>query len=114
MFYRAYIGYAPKDLNSTDTGIPGFSRALQANPPVPAWNLTHWRVVYRTPYYNPFPHPANHTTAWQAMKFDQTQRMQAPIQARTLKRGVDPSTQSPLADGGRFLRYYHRAVVSGA
>src|SRR5207245_2882145 len=52
MFYRAYIGYAPKDLNSTDTGIPGFSRALQANPPVPAWNLTHWRVVYRTAYYN--------------------------------------------------------------
>src|SRR2546428_571989 len=51
MFYRAYIGYAPKDLNSTDTGIPGFSRALQANPPVPAWNLTHWRVVYRTAYY---------------------------------------------------------------
>src|SRR3989442_801622 len=34
MFYRAYIGYSPKDLNSTDTGIPGISGALQSNPPV--------------------------------------------------------------------------------
>ncbi|HVG37621.1 MAG TPA: peptide transporter, partial [Thermoplasmata archaeon] len=37
MFYRAYIGYSPKDLNSTDTGIPGISGSLQNAPPVPAW-----------------------------------------------------------------------------
>src|SRR2546426_533989 len=113
MFYRAYVGYSPKDLNSTDTGIPGFSQALQANPPVPAWNLTHWRVVYRTAYYNPFPDPANHTTAWQAMNFDQAQRMQSAIQAGTLKGVVDLSTQSTVANGVVFLRYYDGAVVSG-
>src|SRR3989449_203486 len=49
MFYRAYIGHSPKDLNSTDTGVPGFSQALQANPPVPAWNLTHRRGRGRAP-----------------------------------------------------------------
>jgi len=113
MFYRAYIGYSPKDLNSTDTGVPGFSQTLQANPPVPAWNLTHWRVVYRTAYYNPFPDPANHTTAWQAMNFDQAQRMQSAIQAGTLKGVVDLSTQSTVANGVVFLRYYDGAVVSG-
>src|SRR5437867_69208 len=113
MFYRAYIGYSPKDLNSTDTGVPGFSQALQANPPVPAWNLTHWRVVYRTAYYNPFPDPANHTTAWQAMNFDQAQRMQSAIQAGTLKGVVDLSTQSTVANGVVFLRYYDGAVVDG-
>ncbi|HEX9567512.1 MAG TPA: STT3 domain-containing protein, partial [Thermoplasmata archaeon] len=113
MFYRAYIGYSPKDLNSTDTGVPGFSQALQANPPVPAWNLTHWRVVYRTAYYNPFPDPANHTTAWQAMNFDQAQRMQSAIQAGTIKGVVDLSTQSTVANGVVFLRYYDGAMVNG-
>ena len=113
MFYRAYIGYSPKDLNSMDTGIPGFSQALQANPPVPAWNLTHWRVVYRTAYYNPFPDPGNHTTAWQAMNFDQAQRMQSAIQAGSLKGAVDLSTQSTVANGVVFLRYYDGAVVNG-
>src|SRR5213594_4105930 len=85
MFYRAYIGYSPKDLNSTDTGIPGISGALQSNPPVPAWNLTHWRVVYRAAYYNPFPDAGNHTSAFQAMNYDQAQRMQAAIRAGTIK-----------------------------
>src|SRR3989475_4614978 len=113
MFYRAYIGYPPEDLNSTDTVVPGFSQALQANPPVPAWNLTHWRVVYRTAYYNPFPDPANHTTAWQAMNFDQAQRMQSAIQAGTIKGVVDLSTQSTVANGVVFLRYYDGAVVNG-
>ena len=113
MFYRAYIGYSPKDLNSTDTGVPGFSQALQADPPVPAWNLTHWRVVYRTAYYNPFPDPSNHTGAWQAMNYDQAQRMQAAIQAGTIKGVVDLSTQSTVANGVVFLRYYDGAVVNG-
>src|SRR5438034_11046133 len=66
MFYRSYVGYSPADLGSNDTGIPGFDQALQAYPPAPAWNLTHFRVVYRSSYYNPFPDPANHTDAWRA------------------------------------------------
>ncbi len=113
MFYRAYVGYSPKDLNSTDTGVPGFSQALQANPPVPAWNLTHWRVVYRTAYYNPFPDPGNHTSAWQAMNYDQAQRMQSAIQAGTIKGVADLSTQSTVANGVVFLRYYDGALVNG-
>src|SRR2546425_11170885 len=75
MFYRAYIGYSPKDLNSTDTGVPGFSQALQANPPVPAWNLTHWRVAYPTARYKPSPRPAEHTTPRQAGKLDPAPRL---------------------------------------
>ncbi|TLZ90507.1 MAG: hypothetical protein E6K01_03445 [Methanobacteriota archaeon] len=113
MFYRAYIGYSPKDLNSTDTGIPGISGALQSNPPVPAWNLTHWRVVYRTAYYNPFPDAGNHTSAFQAMNYDQAQRKQAAIQAGTIKGAVDLSTQASVFNGVVFLRYYDGAVVNG-
>src|SRR2546429_1372058 len=113
MFYRAYIGYSPKDLNSTDTGVPGISGALQSSPPVPAWNLTHWRVVYRTAYYNPFPDAGNHTSAFQAMNYDQAQRMQAAIRAGTIKGAVDLSTQAAVYNGVVFLRYYDGAVVDG-
>ncbi len=113
MFYRAYVGYAPKDLNSTVTGIPGFTTALQSDPPVPAWNLTHWRVVYRTAYYNPYRDPANHTTAWQAMNYDQAQRKQSQIVAGTIKGVTDLSTQSAVGNGVVFLRYYDGAWVNG-
>src|SRR3989475_254101 len=113
MFYRAYIGYAPKDLNSTDTGIPGFSTALQASPPVPAWNLTHWRVVYRTPYYNPFTDPPKHTTAWQAVKYDPAPKRQTPITGGARQWGPDPHTQATVGNGVIFLRYYDGAWVNG-
>src|SRR3989441_6806129 len=94
MFYRAYIGYAPKDLNSTDTGIPGFSTALQADPPVPAWNLAHWRVGCPPRRFKPRTGTPNHTTAWQARKYDPAQKKQTQIAARTIKRGAGPHPQS--------------------
>src|SRR3989449_471391 len=47
------------------------------------------------------------------MNFDQAQRMQSAIQAGTLKGVVDLSTQSTVANGVVFLRYYDGAVVSG-
>ena len=113
MFYRSYIGYSPADLGSNDTGIPGFDQALQAYPPVPAWNLTHFRVVYRSSYYNPFPDPANHTDAWRAMNYDEAQRFQANITAGTLKGVVDMGTATTVANGVVFLRYYDGAWVNG-
>src|SRR5439155_16033661 len=73
-FYRSYVGYSPADLGSNDTGIPPFDQALQAHPPAPAWNLTHFRGVYRISYYNPFPDPANHTDAWRSMNYDEALR----------------------------------------
>src|SRR3989442_8426120 len=47
------------------------------------------------------------------MNFDQAQRMQSAIQAGTLKGAVDRGTQSTVANGVVFLRYYVGAVVSG-
>jgi len=113
MFYRAYIGYSPTDLGSNDTGIPGFSQALATFAPVPAWNLTHFRLVYRTAYYNPFTDPANHTDAWRAVNYDDAQRLQANISAGTIQGTVDLSPQSSVANGVVFLRYYDGAWVNG-
>ncbi len=113
MFYRAYIGYSPSDLGIDDRGIPGFSENLATHPPVPAWNLSHFRLVYRTSYYNPFPDPLNHTDAWQAVNYDEALRLQADIQAGEATGVVDLSTQASVRNGIVFLRYYDGAWVNG-
>ena len=114
MFYRAYVGYSPTDLGSPqEKGIPGFTEALQAAPPTPAWNLSHFRVVYRTAYYNPFPDPANHTEDWTAMEYADALRLQEEIVAGRVTGVVDLSTQSSITNGLVFLRYYDGAWVNG-
>jgi len=115
MFYRAYVGYSPSDLNvtSADAGIPGLSQALFNDPPVPAWNLAHFRTVYRTSYYNPFADPANHTDAWRAVDVPEAERLQEEIQAGRAEGVVDLSTQAAVTNGIVFLRYYDGAWVNG-
>lgn len=113
MFYRAYIGYSPSDLGSTDKGIPGFSQNLRDSPPDPAWNLSHFRVVYRTAYYNPFPDPSNHTDAWRAVNYADAIQLQKDIGAGKAKGFVDLSTQAAVSNGVVFLRYYDGAWVNG-
>ncbi len=114
MFYRAYIGYSPTDLGqASDKGIPGFDQALSGIPPMPAWNLTHFRVVYRTSYYNPYKDPANHTDAWQAVNYDQALQLQRQISAGTITGTVDLSTQASVTNGAIVLAYYDGAWVNG-
>lgn len=114
MFYRAFVGYTPTDLGyPSDLGVPGIDTTLQSIAPNPAWNLTHFRVVYRTAYYNPFPDPSNHTAAWQAVSATQAQQLQTEISAGKVKGVVDASTQGTIANGAIILRYYDGAFVNG-
>ncbi len=113
MFYRAYVGYSPRDVGSNDTGIPGLDQALASYTPMPAWNLTHFRVVYRTAYYNPFKDPSNHTGAWQAVNYVQAQAYQQAISAGKMTGVVDMSTITDIQNGAVILRYYPGALVNG-
>ncbi|OGS47682.1 MAG: hypothetical protein A3K66_05410, partial [Euryarchaeota archaeon RBG_16_67_27] len=113
MFYRTYIGYSPADLGSSDKGVPGFSQALRDSPPNPAWNLSHFRVVYRTAYHNPFADPANHTDAWRAVNYDEAQRIQADINTGKATGVIDTSTSAAVTNGLVFVRYYDGAWVNG-
>lgn len=112
-FYRAYIGYSPYDLGSNDKGIPGFSQTLSSVSPIPAWNMTHFRVVYRTSYYNPYTDVSNHTGAWQAVSFTDAVQLQNDISAGRITGTVDLSTQASVTNGAVILRYYDGAWVNG-
>ncbi len=113
MFYRAYVGYAPSVVGSTDKGIPGLDQALASYVPIPAWNLTHFRVVYRTAYYNPFTDVANHTLAWRAVNYPDAVSLQQQISAGKIKGAVDMSSLTSIQNGAIILRYYPGAYVNG-
>ncbi len=120
MFYRAYIGYAPRDVGLTCSdcipGLPSPTNQSIANfPPMQAWNLSHFRLVYKTAYYNPFPPEelANHTDAWQAMDFPEAQELQGKINRGEATGVVDLSPASTIRRGIVFLKYYDGAFVNG-
>ncbi len=113
MFYRAFVGYAPSVVGSADKGVPGLDTPLAGYQPIPAWNMTHFRVVYRTAYYNPYKDPTNHTTAWQAMNYDQALALQSQIAAGKATGVVDLGTTTDIQNGAVILRYYPGAYVNG-
>lgn len=115
MFYRAYIGYSPEDLGEGKEGIPGLSGEYANQQPLHGWGLKHFKLVYRTAYYNPYP-PAeyqNHTEAWRAINLEDALTYQQEIQAGLRQGVVDPSPRSGLSSGVVFLKYYDGAIVSG-
>lgn len=114
MLYRAFMGYGPNDVGETEQGLPGISGSLQDVPSMQGWNMSNFRMVYRTAYYNPFPSDdvANHTDAWRAVSYDEAISMYNRIQAGTLIGTVDLSSSS-LYSGVTFLQYYDGAIVEG-
>ena len=116
MFYSAMVGYSGSDVGGTDDGIPGLSSAtLSTQNAAPGWNLTHFKMVYRTAYYNPY--PSNliylHRDAWTAVSLDDAIAIQSKIQAGTMTGVVDESAGSLYSAGAVFLKYYEGAIVNG-
>lgn len=114
MLYRAFMGFGPNDVGATGQGLPGISGSLQNIPSMQGWNMSNFRLVYRTAYYNPFPSVdvANHTDAWRAVSYDEAISMYNRIQTGELIGTVDLSSSS-LRSGVTFLQYYDGAIVEG-
>jgi asparagine N-glycosylation enzyme membrane subunit Stt3 len=109
MLYKAFIGYSGSDIGSEE-GIPGLTESLSSNPIMPGWNMTHFKLEYRTAYWNPYSAKdiQNHTDAWKAMNYwDAYNKQQAGD-------GIsDLSDRSSLYQGVMMLKYYHGAIISG-
>ena len=107
MIYRNYFGYSPKEAGLGDNGLPGLSQNMKDNIPMPAWNLTHFRVVYRTAYWNPYKDYKNHSDAWQAVS------MEEAFHYRKTGQGIVDMSPGTLYSGVTFLEYYEGAIVNG-
>ena len=112
MLYRAFMGYGPYDVGLTSDGIPGISGSLIYYPPMQGWNLSHFRMVYRTAYYNPYADYSNHTDAWVAINYTQGQEYQVLINAGKMNGTVDLSAGG-LYSAVVFLQYYDGVTISG-
>ncbi|TET90005.1 MAG: hypothetical protein E3J35_08295 [Methanomassiliicoccales archaeon] len=115
MLYEAFVGYSGEDLGKDNVWIPGLSGEYEQYQPIQSWNMTHFRVAYRTAYFNPYPQNelANHTEAWTAINFEDAIDIQQKINAGEMEGVVDASARSTLYNGVVILKYYDGAYVNG-
>jgi|GEM_PF-2490762 len=107
MLYNVFAGYAGQHIGEEEV-IPGIQdRELQ---PMPGWGLTHFKMGYRTAYFNPYPRDEvqNHTDAWRAISFEEAREYQEDENVT-----VDMSAESYMRQGVVFLRYYDGAIMEG-
>jgi dolichyl-diphosphooligosaccharide--protein glycosyltransferase len=114
MLYKTFMGYGPSDIGYTEQGIPGISGSLAQLPPMQGWNLSHFKMVYRTVYYNPFPieELSDHPEAWRAISLAEGIELQEKIDAGEIEGYVDFSA-STLQSGVVFVQYYEGAIING-
>ncbi|MGA1819868.1 MAG: hypothetical protein ACMUHU_02545 [Thermoplasmatota archaeon] len=107
LFYRTYIGFAPEAVGDANDGksIPGFPGNLQDLPPMQAWNMTHWKLVYRTMYYSE-KDEANSTFP------DDYEPMESKV-AMDKYRSEGGDVKSGLGQGVFYIMYYDGAIVEG-
>ncbi|MBI0583826.1 MAG: glycosyltransferase family 39 protein [Methanomassiliicoccus sp.] len=114
MLYRTFMGLSPDDVGATSQGIPGISGSMTSYDAMPGYNLTHFRQVYRTAYFNPYgpADVANHSADWKAISFEEAQYLQSQIDAGLMTGTVDKTAYS-LQSGVVFIQYYDGAVLRG-
>lgn len=106
MFYKAYIGYGPQDIGMSVDGVsvPAMKGSLQNYPPMQGWNMSHFRLVYRTMYWSPKDEKNSTPEDYIPMSYKEAVE-------RYEKEGGD--IKSGLGQGVYYLKYYDGAVVSG-
>ncbi|MCK4266294.1 MAG: hypothetical protein KAX31_03370, partial [Thermoplasmata archaeon] len=111
MLYRCFIGYSGMDVDrGEDAGIPGLSGSMQQDPIMPGWNMSHFKLVHRTAYWNPYSAEdvPDNPDAWRAMNYWDAYNKQQDGD------GVaDLSDRSSVYQGVMMLKYYDGAIVHG-
>jgi asparagine N-glycosylation enzyme membrane subunit Stt3 len=127
MFYRCYVGWKPMDAEINEPGIPTVSRAADVGmqsltisnmPPLQGWGMSHYRLAYRTVYWNPnATAPSEHPNDWKiitpakaAMYENWSKSNDTTLSS---KAGVVDYTYRGLFGGVFFLKYYDGAFVNG-
>ncbi len=115
LFYSAMCGFSGDDIGLEKKGLPGMSGTVSTQEPMPGWNMTHFKLVYRTSYYNPYPADLVpfHQDAWRAVSYDEAQELAKEIRAGDIEGVIDQSARSLYMSGTVFLKYYHGAYLNG-
>ena len=109
MLYRTFIGYSGLDIGK-GPDIPGFSQNLSSYQPMQAWNMTHFKLVYRTAYWNPYKDYQNHSDAWKPIPIDLALKY-----GKEGKGTVDlyPPAYRVLPNDVVIVKFYEGAIIEG-
>lgn len=133
MFYKCYIGYSYKDLfpeqpNDELQVVPQLFGSLSNSQPMQGWNMTHFRLVYRTGYWTPHNETelkqiTGNDKGWVAMnEIDAIRKIQIieddgkdnDKNGEVDDRGEGGTWSVSYPTGGvYFLKYYDGAIVKG-
>ncbi len=115
LLYRIFFGIRGSDIGLENDGLPGFSGPLADEEPRHGWMMKHFRVVYRTAYFNPFPQDEarEHPEAWEAVNFFDALEFQDQIQRGLMEGTVDLGASGNLVQGVVILKYYDGARMRG-
>ncbi|MEM3396471.1 MAG: carboxypeptidase regulatory-like domain-containing protein [Thermoplasmata archaeon] len=107
MLYRIYVGYSGKDIGMGD-GIPSLTSGFENYQRMPGWNMTHFRVVYLTAYWNPYKDYQNHTDAWRAINYEEAYQKQLSGEGV-----VDLNSRSSIGQSVAMIKYFPGAFFNG-
>ncbi len=109
MLYRTFIGYSGQDVGASD-GIPGISPTLQGYYPMQAWNMTHFKLVYRTAYWNPYKDYKNHSKDWKPIPIDLALKYKEEGKGTV---ELNPPAAQVLPSDVVMVKFYEGAVIRG-
>ena len=109
MLYRTFIGYSGKDIGKGD-GIPGFSPSLGSYQPMQAWNMTHFKLVYKTAYWNPYKDYKNHSDAWKPIPIDLALKYYHEGNGTV---DLNPPAYQVLPNDVVMVKFYEGAIIEG-
>ncbi|MEE9197504.1 MAG: carboxypeptidase regulatory-like domain-containing protein [bacterium] len=115
MLYRIFFGPDGNSVGVENDGLPGFSGALQSTTPRHGWMLEHFKMVYRTAYFNPHPpeDAANFTEEFTALNVIDALELERQIRAGEIEGTVDVSERTGLQNGIVILQYFDGAILRG-
>ncbi len=109
MLYRAFVGYSGLNLG-IGPDIPGLSSSMSYYPIMPAWNLTHFEVVYSISFWNPYKDYKNHTNAWKIVPLQEAYSLQKTNNGTVV---LMPPANDTLPQDVVIIKYYPGAIIDG-
>jgi len=109
MLYRTFIGYSGEDIGQGD-GIPGFSPSLARYQPMQGWNMSHFKLVYKTAYWNPYKDYQNHSDAWEPIPIDLALKYYHEGNGTV---ELNPPAYQVLPNDVVMVKFYEGAIIQG-
>lgn len=107
--YRFTIGYPPTAVGQTN-GIPGVSFGQTTDTVMPAWNMSHFEVVYENSLYNPYKNYQAHPTDFKEIPLQEAYKLQKENNGTVV---LFSSASQMLTYSDPIVEYFPGAIVQG-